>query len=99
MASSGFWMVVSKKMDRKTDSTKLLIGLAHHQIVTLGLTYINRGSITQDEFDSLHRFLHEPYKGLGGNGTADKIMADVTRLPIRSREEMAENDLKRRYDD
>lgn len=83
LASSGLWAVVMKSMDNKDAKTKMLIGLGHDRIVTLGLTYIERGYITQDEFENLNKYLYEPYKKLGGNGSAEKIMQEVIKLPTR----------------
>ena len=91
LASSGLWAFLMKGMDKKDAKTKMLIGLGHDRIVTLGMTYIERGYITQDEFENLNKYLYEPYKKLGGNGSAEKIMAEVTKLPMRkSRMEVEE---------
>jgi len=49
----------------------------------LGLTYIQRGWITQDEYESLHEYLYAPYLKMGGNGSAARIMCEVDKLPFR----------------
>ena len=41
------------------------------------------GSITKDEYENLHDYLYLPYQELGGNGTAEKIMKEVSNLPIK----------------
>lgn len=82
-ASSGFWLYLDKRFDRRSSQTELLIGLAHHFIIEQALSYIMRGWITQDEYESLERYLYRPYHKLGGNGTADRIMIEVNKLPIR----------------
>jgi hypothetical protein len=51
--------------------------------VYLGTQYIKRGYVTKDEFENLHDYLFVPYKKLGGNGTAEKVMDDVKRLPMK----------------
>lgn len=75
-----------KKKDKTSDQTKLqsdmLMGLGHDRIVYLGISYLNRGYITQDEYENLHDYLYKPYKALGGNGTAEKVMAEVKQLPL-----------------
>lgn len=94
-ASSGFWLYIGKFKERKSLQTELLIGLAHDRIVWLGMKYISRGSISQDEYENLSTFLYKPYDALGGNGTAKRIMAEVEKLPIvtnRSFFEQGEND-------
>lgn len=82
LASSGFWAYIQKKNDAKDNKTKLLIGLAHDRIMYLGTTYIERGSITKDEYENLHDYLYEPYRAEGGNGSAKRIMNEVDKLPI-----------------
>lgn len=83
IASSGFWLYVGRKSERKTLQTELLIGLAHDRIMWLGLNYIDRGWISQDEYENLNVYLYQPYEKLGGNGSAKRIMAEVDKLPIK----------------
>jgi len=35
----------------------------------------------------LDKYLYEPYKAAGGNGSAEKIMAELNKLPMKTREE------------
>lgn len=83
IASSGFWFYIGSYRDRKSLQTELLIGLAHDRIVVLGMHYITRGWITQDEYENLNVYLYKPYEKLGGNGSAKRIMLEVDRLPIK----------------
>ena len=83
VASSGFWAWVIKKDVVKNANTKMLLGLGHDRIVYLGLKYIERGSVTQDEYENLYKYLYQPYEEMGGNGSAKRIMETVSRLPIR----------------
>ena len=82
IASSGFWVFIQKRMERKDAKTKLLVGLAHDRIMTLGTYYINRGYISAEEFEDLDKYLYAPYKNSGGNGSAERIMEQVRKLPI-----------------
>lgn len=84
IASSGLWTYVSKHTDHKDARTELLIGIAHDRIVFLGMSYVNRGYITHDEYENLHTYLYEPYKKAGGNGSAERVMKEVDQLPIRN---------------
>ena len=86
LASSGLWALVSKRMERKDAKTELLIGIAHDRIVFLGMSYVNRGYITQDEYENLYTYLYQPYLKNGGNGSASRVMKEVDRLPIRKAE-------------
>lgn len=82
MASSGLWALIQKRMERKDVRTQLLIGLAHDRIVHLGMYYIDRGYIMQDEFENLHDYLYLPYQKMGGNGTAKRVMEELSRIPL-----------------
>lgn len=84
LASSGFWAYIQRRSDKKDLRTQMLIGLGHDRIIYLGMTYIERGWITQDEYENLHDYLYKPYEALGGNGSAKQVMDNVKRLPIRS---------------
>jgi hypothetical protein len=81
-ASGGLWAFLQKRDTRKNAQTQLLLGLAHDRIIHLGLTYIERGSITKDEYEDLEKYLYNPYSTFGGNGLAEKVMAQVKLLPM-----------------
>lgn len=93
LTSSALWGVVSKivlkrmeqaeKRSEKDDAErKMLVGLAHDRIIHLGMVYIQRGHITQDEYENLQVYLYEPYEKMGGNGSAKRVMEEVRKLPI-----------------
>lgn len=90
IASSGFWAYVMHKDSAKAQTNNLLMGLAYDKIITMGMSYITRGWITQDEYEDYRRYLYEPYKKLGGNGVTERIVAQVANLPIHSRAKYAE---------
>ena len=81
-ASTGFWSFIERKTSKLDDRDKLLMGIAHDRICYLGGVFIKQGHITKDEYENLHDYLYEPYRKLGGNGTAKKIMEEVGKLPI-----------------
>ena len=81
-ASSGFWQFLQHRHDKKDAKTRLLIGLAHDRILFLGMSYIHRGYITKEEYDDLNKYLYEPYREAGGNGSAEKVMSEVDKLPM-----------------
>lgn len=82
IASSGLWSFIIKIVDKKDVRTQMLIGLGHDRIICLGMQYIERGEITQSEYENLHKYLYEPYKKMGGNGSADRIMKEIDKLRI-----------------
>lgn len=84
LASSGFWTLITKLTDRKDVKNQMLVGLAHDRILYLGMTYVERGYITQDEYENLHDYLYVPYEKMGGNGSAKRVMNEVEKLPIKT---------------
>ena len=82
LASTGFWTFLQHRMDKKDVRTKMLIGLGHDRIMYLGMHFIDRGSITQSEYENLYEYLYKPYEQMGGNGSAKKVMEDVRKLPL-----------------
>lgn len=94
LTSSALWGVVSKivlkrmeqadKRSEKDDAErKMLIGLAHDRIIHLGMVYVERKYIAQDEYENLNDYLYAPYEKMGGNGSAKRVMDEVRKLPIR----------------
>jgi hypothetical protein len=82
VASSGFWAFIQKKNESKDVKSQMLVGLAHDRIMYLGMIYIERGWITQDEYENLYEYLYKPYEKMGGNGSAKRVMMEVNKLPI-----------------
>jgi len=83
IASSGFWAFLQFIISKKDIKAQMLIGLGHDRVVYLGMKYIERGYITRDEYENLHDYLYEPYHKMGGNGSAERVMDEVKKLPIR----------------
>lgn len=81
-ASTGFWLYLKRRLQEKDANTSLLLGLAHYKIVELGMEYIEKGFVTKDEYDDLIRYFYDPYVALGGNGSVERIMRLVQRLPL-----------------
>ena len=94
LASSGLWTLLSKRMDKNSAEKELLIGIAHDRIMFLGMSYLDRGYITRDEYENLYQYLYKPYKKVGGNGSAEHIMNQVDKLPIGKGENEVLADLK-----
>lgn len=83
LTSSGLWALVSKRADKNNAARKMLVGLAHDRIIHLGMAYVTRGYITQDEYENLNDYLYQPYEKMGGNGSAKRVMEEVRKLPIK----------------
>lgn len=83
VASSGFWALLTRVFDRRSNQSKMILGLGHDKIIYLCKHYISRGYISPDEYENLHDYLYIPYKAMGGNGTAERLMEEVKKLPIK----------------
>ena len=95
ISSGGLSACLQSKLQKRTEKRKLLedendvkkkmlLGLAHDKLVYLALKYIERDYITKEEHENIYKFLYTPYKELGGNGTVDRLMDDVGKLPIKT---------------
>ena len=85
--SQGLWTLIQtmwiNKHRKKTAENKLLLGLAFETIIYTAQKYIDRGEIEAEEYKELNHYLFEPYKEMGGNGTAARMIAEVEKLPIK----------------
>lgn len=90
LASSGFWAFLQRRSVVNDAHTRLLLGLAYDKIAHLGMSYIQRGWISKDEYEDFRKYLYEPYKEFGGNGVAERIMDGVKNLPLRSHNKYSE---------
>lgn len=84
VGSAGFWGFLEARRKKNDANTRLLVGIAHDRIVYLGMKYVERGYITQDEFENLEVYLYEPYAAAGGNGSAKRVMEEVRKLPLHN---------------
>lgn len=88
--SGGFWAYLRSKDTTQDAKTTLMMGVAYDRITTLGLSYIDRGYVTLDEYEDLNNLFYKPYSDLGGNGVCTRIMTRVSQLPFRPHREHAE---------
>ncbi len=82
IASSGFWAFLTAIINRKSSKNRMLLGLGHDRITFLCMKYIEKGEVSQAEYENLNKYLYEPYKKMGGNGTAERLMQEVGRLKL-----------------
>lgn len=85
----GFWTWAINRDKGKSDEARLLMGIAYTKIIQQCERYIRRGWISADEYHELHHYLYLPYKDMGGDGTAERQMKLVEKLPA---EEAKKND-------
>lgn len=84
LASTGFWAFFTKFIDEKSAKTKMILGIGHDRIMWLCMKYIEKGQITQSEYENLYKYLYLPYKKMGGNGSVERLMREVDKLSIVS---------------
>ena len=92
--STGFWSFVQSIRDKKqaengsqADEREMILGLGYDRLIHLCHKYVERGYITVDELSDLNKYLYQPYRKLGGNGTAELLFNKVTNLPNESDEQ------------
>lgn len=83
IGSTGMWVFLTKKFDSKSLHMKLTMGMAHNTILYAGMKHIRRGYITQEELENIHDYLWVPYNELGGNGSAKRMIDQLTKLPVK----------------
>lgn len=94
VGSGGFWtllqFIVTKLTEKRTASSKMLLGLGHERILEQCAFYKLRGYITPDEYTEFERYLYKPYIQLGGNGAVEREMQRVKALPSEPPKEVKE---------
>ena len=79
--SSGFWLIVQKIIERKSALRQMVFGIGYERLISACRKYIEAGWIDLDELEELDKHLYQPYKAMGGNGTAELLMEKVRKLP------------------
>lgn len=79
---TGLFAVIQSRMNRKDANTKALRYIMLYIIQERAKQHIRDGSITLEERRSLHHWHSLYHNGLGGNGDADALMAQVDKLPL-----------------
>ena len=81
-ASQGFWAWLMNRNAKKSAKTKLIMGLGYDAICRKAEEYMVRGRITKEEYHDFEKYLYKPYKDMGGDGTADRLMDEMKKIPI-----------------
>lgn len=71
-----------KQAERNSAQTKALRYIMLYIIQERAKQHIKDGNITLEERRSLHHWHNLYHDGLGGNGDADALMAQVDKLPL-----------------
>lgn len=79
--STGLWSLIQYKVEQKSASRQMILGLGYYKLVKACEEYLDRGWIELEEFGDLDKYLYSPYIRMGGNGTAKVLMDKVKALP------------------
>lgn len=86
-ASNGFWALLEKRREKKDAKVQMILGLGHDRIIHLCKFYLEQGWISTDDLENLYKYLYLPYKSMGGNGVAERLVTRVEALPIKDPDE------------
>ena len=84
-ASTGFWTLINSiytnKVNKKSVERKALLGLLHEQLAEKCEDYLKDKWISLQDYEDLRKYIYEPYRELGGNGTGEDLFKKVGNLP------------------
>lgn len=87
LGSTGLWTAIQTAVQnfqrKKSNDSKLMMGIGYSKIIDLCEKHIANGYITTREFHELEHYLYEPYRSMGGNGTVENLFEQVRELPIK----------------
>lgn len=81
--STGFWMLIQKRMESKSMERQIILSVTYLGVKMSCKAILERGYADPEEIEDLERYLYEPYRAMGGNGTAELFMDKVKSLPTR----------------
>ncbi len=80
---TGFFSFILSKLGKKDAKNQMILGLGHERLLEKCKKHLADGYISADDYEDLDKYLYQPYKKMGGNGTVEKLMDDVRKLPLR----------------
>jgi len=81
-ASAGFWSFITRILDKRSVKTQATLGICYLGVKMSCKMLLAKGWATTDEIEDVEKYLYEPYKAMGGNGSAERLMNKVRELPI-----------------
>jgi hypothetical protein len=91
-SSVGFWTFIQRILDKRSDHRMMVLGLTYLGIKMSCKSVMERGWVSVEELEDLEKYLYEPYKRMGGNGTAEAMLQKVKQLPNKPQKEVKDND-------
>ena len=81
-ASSGLWAFILAKSNKKTSLEDGVKALLHDRIYSECEKRLKQEYISRDDYENL-QYLYKPYKDLGGNGTCERLITELNKIPIK----------------
>lgn len=82
LASSGLWAFINTKFNKKSTLEEGVKALLHDRIYSECEKRIGSDAISRDDYENL-QYLYRPYRALGGNGTCERLMNEINKIPIK----------------
>lgn len=95
-ASSGLWTFIQEVYRRhctkKEDARLALVKNATSGLLYIGIqmsaqAILRRGYVTPQELHDIEKYMFEPYRALGGNGSAEAIIHKLEEVPFKEGDE------------
>lgn len=80
-----------EEIARNKAIAKGVLALLHNELYPMLEQALFRGAVGYDEFDNMAHLM-DPYRALGGNGTAERRFNQVDKLPRVKDDELSEYD-------
>lgn len=81
--SVGFWTFVQHWIDKKSTSRQAMLGIMYLGVKMSCNTLLKKGWASTEEIEDIEKYMYEPYKAMGGNGTAEMLVNKVKGLPSK----------------
>lgn len=79
--STGFWLFVQNSINKKSIERQALLSITFIGVKMSCKAILDRGYADVEEIEDIEKYLFEPYKAMGGNGSAEYLMERVKALP------------------
>jgi hypothetical protein len=81
LGSTGFWVLVQNQRDKKSKERVAIMAMLFMAVKMSCKSCLRRGWATTEEIEDIEKYMFEPYKEMGGNGTAEMLMKKIQNLP------------------
>jgi hypothetical protein len=93
LGSTGFWMLVQNQREKKSKERIAITAMLFMAVKMSCKSCLRRGWVSTEEIEDIEKYMFEPYKSMGGNGTAEMLMKKIKDLPNIPLDSADEDDL------